>query len=91
MAPGLSAILWSLAQRGNEPVKASPGFISKSNIPIPPQKAFIPKIRINGGSDLAFSDYAETKRGRGDAWTRFNVDKRRMLHCDTCLCSGGKI
>lgn len=33
--------------QGKSACKASPGFISKTNIPIPPQKAAIPKIRIN--------------------------------------------
>lgn len=66
---GSSAIVcWggALAQRGNEPVKARPGSISKSNIPVPLQKAFIPKIRINGGRAVAFSDYGETKSGGGE-------------------------
>lgn len=35
-------------RKGSQPVKAYLGFISKTYIPIPLQKASIPKIRING-------------------------------------------
>lgn len=60
----LSFISQWMAQKGSQPVKASPGFISKTNIPIPAQKAAIPKIRINGSWTSIFWLYRK-KEGEG--------------------------
>lgn len=54
-----------MVQKGSQPVKAYPGFISKTNIPIPLQKAAIPKIRING-SWTSISWLYRKKRGKGE-------------------------
>lgn len=54
-----------MVEKGSQPIKASLGFISKTNIPIPLQKAAIPKIRING-SWTSISWLYRKKRGKGE-------------------------